>query len=69
MGDLNDRQKARLRAAQRAWLAFRDADCASRQDEDWGTLSRITANACVLRRTVERTIDLEGYPEPGDTDE
>lgn len=64
MGDLNDRQKARLRTAQRAWLAFRDADCASQQDEDWGTLSRITANACVLRMTVERTIYLEAYPEP-----
>ena len=69
MADLNDRQKARLRAAQRAWVAFRDADCASRQDEDWGTLSRITANACMLRRTAERTIDLENYPEAGDLDE
>lgn len=63
MGDLNDRQKARLRTAQRAWIAFRDAHCASLQDEDWGTLSRIDANACVLRMTVERTIVLETYPE------
>ena len=63
MSDLNDRQKARLRTAQRAWVAFRDANCASLQDGDWGTLSRITANACVLRMTVERTIVLEAYPE------
>ena len=66
MTDLNARQKAKLRAAQKAWIAFRDADCVSRQDEDWGTLSRITANVCLLRRTVERTIDLETYPDGGE---
>jgi uncharacterized protein YecT (DUF1311 family) len=66
MGDLNDRQKTKLRAAQRAWVAFRDADCASLQDEDWGSLSRITANICVLQRTVERTIELEDYPDQGE---
>ncbi len=64
MGSLNERQKAKLRAAQKAWIAFRDADCASLQDEDWGTLSRVSANACVLHMTVERAIYLETYPEP-----
>jgi len=66
MAQLNDRQKAKLRAAQKAWIAFRDADCASREDQDWGTLSRIDANTCMLRRTVERTIELEAYPDQGD---
>ena len=61
MADLNDRQKARLKTAQRAWIAFRDADCAAQFDEDWGTLSRVTANMCVLQRTVERTLELEAY--------
>ena len=61
MADLNDRQKARLKTAQRAWIAFRDADCAAQFDEDWGTLSRISANVCVLQRTVERTLELEAY--------
>lgn len=61
MADLNERQKARLRAAQRAWIAFRDADCAAQFDEDWGSLSRISANVCILQRTVERTLDLEAY--------
>ena len=61
MADLNDRQKARLKAAQRAWMVFRDADCAAQSDEDWGSLSRITAHVCVLQRTVERTLDLEAY--------
>lgn len=64
MKDLNARQIAKLRTAQRAWLAYRDADCASMEDEDWGTLSRVIANGCVLRRTVERTLELKDYP-PG----
>ncbi len=62
MADLTPAQKLKLKAAQRAWIAFRDADCASYQDDDWGTLSRINANMCVLHRTVERTIELEDYP-------
>ena len=60
--DLTPGQKAKLTAAQRAWIAFRDADCASMQDEAWGSLSRVEANLCVLRRTVERTVELEDYP-------
>jgi len=64
MGALNPRQKVKLQAAQRAWVAFRDAECASFEDEDWGTISRINAADCVLTMTVKRTIDLKGYP-PG----
>jgi uncharacterized protein YecT (DUF1311 family) len=64
MKDLNARQKAKLQAAQRAWIAFRDAECASYEDQDWGTLSSNNASMCVLRMTVMRTIDLENYP-PG----
>jgi len=64
MAGLNARQKAKLLAAQRAWIAFRDAECASFEDEDWGTISRINGADCVLTMTVKRTIDLEGYP-PG----
>jgi uncharacterized protein YecT (DUF1311 family) len=62
MADLYPRQKAKLQAAERAWVAYRDAECASYQDEDWGTLSRITANQCELQMTVERLIALEDYP-------
>ena len=64
MASLNARQKAKLQTAQRAWVAFRDAECASYEDEDWGTISRINASACVLHMTVQRTVDLEAYP-PG----
>lgn len=61
--DMNPRQKANLVKAQRAWIAFRDADCQARYDPDWGTISTINANMCMLRRTVERTIELETFVE------
>lgn len=55
------RQRAALQKAQRAWIAFRDADCASLYDQDWGTLSRIEANACMLDHTARRADALEQY--------
>ena len=58
---MNARQKTNLVKAQRAWIAFRDADCAARYDPDWGTISTINANMCMLQRTVERTIELEEF--------
>jgi uncharacterized protein YecT (DUF1311 family) len=62
MADLNDRQKAKLRDAQRAWIAYRDAWCAAQQDDDWGSISTIVANDCVLDETIRRTMELEHYP-------
>lgn len=55
------RQKAALTKAQRAWIAFRDADCASRYDAAWGTISRIEANSCVLDRTAQRIEELDAF--------
>ncbi|WP_299010267.1 lysozyme inhibitor LprI family protein [uncultured Caulobacter sp.] len=55
------RQKAALKKAQRAWIAYRDADCASVYDPDWGSLARIEANACMLDHTARRADALEGY--------
>ncbi len=62
MADLNDRQKANLKAAQRAWITYRDAWCAAQQDSDWGSISTIVANNCILDETIRRTIELEHYP-------
>lgn len=59
--DMTPDQKAGLQKAQRAWIAFRDADCQSRYSPDWGSISTIDANFCMLRRTVERTIELEEF--------
>mgnify|MGYP000476956381 CR=1 FL=1 len=55
------RQKTALKKAQRAWIAYRDADCASVYDPDWGSLARIEANACVLDHTARRADALEMY--------
>ncbi len=61
IADMTPDQKAGVQKAQRAWIAFRDADCAARYSPDWGTISAITANMCVLQRTVERTLELEAF--------
>ncbi|MDO8323018.1 MAG: lysozyme inhibitor LprI family protein [Phenylobacterium sp.] len=63
MKDLTPEQKDKLRAAQRAWLAFQDADCRSLWDDAWGTMSRVTANMCALDRTIERADELASYPD------
>ena len=63
MAKLTADQKTGLQAAQRAWVPFRDADCGSLYHPDWGTLSRVNAASCVLDRTIERTIELERYPD------
>jgi uncharacterized protein YecT (DUF1311 family) len=55
------RQKAALQKAQRAWIAFRDAECASLYDQDWGTISRIEAAGCRLDRTARRADELEDF--------
>jgi uncharacterized protein YecT (DUF1311 family) len=55
------RQKVALQKAQRAWIAFRDADCAALYDEDWGSMARVQANACVLEHTRQRAVELEQF--------
>lgn len=61
MAQLTPNQKVGLQKAQRAWIAFRDTDCASRYSPEWGDYSSVTASRCVLERTIERTIDLERF--------
>lgn len=63
MAKLTPEQQEKLRNAQRAWIAFKDADCQSLQDDDWGTMSRVTANMCALDRTTERADELATYPD------
>jgi len=62
MATLNARQQEKLRKAQRAWIAWRDAKCQSLQDQDWGSLSTVTANFCMVDETIARLIELEEYP-------
>ena len=57
------RQEA-LRAAQRAWIGFRDAEC-GREYAWWGSgsIRQIAAAHCVTRMTAERTIGLRAMRE------
>lgn len=56
-----------LRDAQRAWIAFRDAECAY----NWavfqeGTMRSLISTGCMLDMTADRVLDLHGYLEqPG----
>lgn len=61
IADMTPDQKVGLRKAQRAWIAFRDADCSARYSRDWGTFSSLTSNMCMLQRTVERTLELQAF--------
>lgn len=47
-----------LRQAQRAWVAFRDADCKV-ETREGGSSARVTGASCVLDHTIERTLTLE----------
>jgi len=52
---------ATLREAQRAWIAYRDAECAFAHAL-WspGTISSVVAAGCLLDQTARRAIALEG---------
>jgi uncharacterized protein YecT (DUF1311 family) len=51
-------QRPKLREAQRAWIVFRDAKCAS-ENQTGGTIDSIGGPICILRATVVRTTELE----------
>ncbi|WP_454724423.1 MULTISPECIES: lysozyme inhibitor LprI family protein [Cupriavidus] len=51
-------RKTALLEAQRAWLAFRDANCRFRADPDGGTLAGLGAASCVMQMTADRAQEL-----------
>jgi uncharacterized protein YecT (DUF1311 family) len=58
--------EAAMRASQRAWLAYRDADCKDLVPQEWsggsGTTSAVLG--CMTQKTIERTKGLkERYEE------
>jgi uncharacterized protein YecT (DUF1311 family) len=54
--------RADLAAAQRAWLAYRRADCTSLSDQDeHGTLAGVVAADCTANRSQRRLRDLQGF--------
>lgn len=51
-----DAQKTQLKAAQSAWIAFRDADCAFLSSgADGGSVAPMVHAQCMTDKTVERT--------------
>jgi uncharacterized protein YecT (DUF1311 family) len=61
MAELPPPRKKQLQTAQRAWLNYRDANCAFYDDPDGGTLARVNANDCMMTTTAERARELESF--------
>lgn len=53
------KQREQLRAAQRLWLQYRDANCAYYYMGE-GSIARVEAAECTRRMTKARALELEG---------
>ncbi len=53
--------EAAMRAAQRAWIAYRDADCKDLTAQEWsgGTGTTSAVLGCMTEKTMQRTKDLK----------
>ena len=53
--------EAAMRAAQRAWVAYRDADCKDLTAQEWsgGTGTTSAVLGCMTEKTMQRTKDLK----------
>lgn len=56
-------RKKQLQEAQRAWVRFRDTNCAFYLDPQGGSMARVSASDCVLTMTVDRADELETLAE------
>tara|TARA_R110002073_G_scaffold221166_1_gene381366 strand:- start:163 stop:672 length:510 start_codon:yes stop_codon:yes gene_type:complete len=66
LADMQARQAERLREAQRAWIALRDADCTYESGMfEGGSLARVVTAGCRLDHTARRAIWLAPRPEGG----
>ncbi|SDN51055.1 lysozyme inhibitor LprI family protein [Vreelandella arcis] len=61
---LSSRRREQLLTAQRAWIKYKEANCAFYADPEGGTLARVNANACVLNETIQRADELENLMKP-----
>ncbi len=59
MKDASPKQQEQLRAAQRLWVQYRDANCLYYGLGE-GTIARIEAGSCMLSMTETRARELEG---------
>jgi len=53
------KQREPLRAAQRLWMQYRDANCLYYRLGE-GTIARVDAADCMYRMTKSRALELEG---------
>jgi uncharacterized protein YecT (DUF1311 family) len=59
----------RLIAAEKAWIAFRDAECAfANSDTEGGSIHSMEVTLCEEKLTTTRTQELQGYLECGEGD-
>jgi uncharacterized protein YecT (DUF1311 family) len=63
MGETEPSSRERLRAAQRLWIQYRDANCAWYGGGE-GTIARIEAAECLRSMTASRSMELEEEAEP-----
>ena len=59
MKDAGEKQREQLRAAQRLWIQYRDANCLYYGLGE-GTIARIDAGECMRNMTKARAEELEG---------
>jgi uncharacterized protein YecT (DUF1311 family) len=60
-GTLDDDQAAKLRAMQRAWIAYRDTTCNFYYDKIQGTMAGPMVSACEARETARRAVLLQFF--------
>lgn len=59
-------QKQNLVKAQRAWIEFKDSNCAYEKNRfEKGSIAPMVYHNCMERVTKQRTTDLENYLKPG----
>lgn len=58
LATLTQERQAQLRAVQRVWVQFRDANCSFLADPDGGTLHTVLSVDCRRRMTTERASEL-----------
>jgi uncharacterized protein YecT (DUF1311 family) len=61
LGTLDDQQTEKLRAMQRAWIAYRDITCNFYWDKIQGTMAGPMGSACETRETARRAVLLQFF--------
>ena len=58
---LSPARKKALQEAQRAWLKFRDLNCAFYNDPDGGTVAQVATDDCFMSATARRATEIEAF--------